>query len=203
MISERYLTLEECERLSPLIEKTELPVRVTPPTTTLGEDEIALIGGADGWRPRARRVLLSAQCFERYSDEELLGLLAHELGHHDGYHRLVKRVVLACVGVLEILVVSGLLIGIVGGALTGQWVLWGGCFAGILVALVLGAVGIVGYSRYLEYAADRRGVALLGSPEPLQALYQPAQQERREPWWEVLYSPTPRPADQLAALENR
>lgn len=202
-MSERYLTLDECERLSPLIEETELPVRVTSSATTLGEDEIALMGETVEWRPRARRVLLSEQCFERYSDEELLGLLAHELGHHDGYHGLVKRVGLACVSVLETLVVSGLLMGVVGGALTGQWRLVGGCFVGILVALVLGVLGILGYSRHLEYAADRRGAALLGSTEPLQALYRTAKQDSRVPWWETLCSPSPHPADQLAVLENR
>lgn len=87
----RSLTRNERKRLRPLSEETEIPIRVTstPKTAPDSDETVPLKSEAVGWRPGVRCVRLSEQCFEQYSDTELVGLLAHELGHHDGNHRLV------------------------------------------------------------------------------------------------------------------
>lgn len=97
MADARELTAEERDRLQPLIEETEIPIRVTATEMTVSDEEIIpLAAKAVGHWPFEREIVLSELCFEEYSDEQLIGLLAHEIGHHDGRHILVKRVCKLC-----------------------------------------------------------------------------------------------------------
>jgi hypothetical protein len=150
----RPLTDEERDRLQPLLDDTEIPVRVTAEEMALDdEDLIAVAGKAVGLWPFEREIILRDQCFD-YSDEELLGLLAHEIGHHRGHHGLLSRVVtvgsvVVCLPVLLALAFGG----IGGGIITGRWlVVLGSVLAMILLAgaIMLGSARV---SRSMEFNA--------------------------------------------------
>ena len=119
---------------------------------------------------RTRRIILGDTLLERYSEEEILAILAHEIGHYR--HRDLAR-----------LIVSGSLIAAAGFFVThrvlGFLVARFG-FAGLddiasfpLLVFCLLLFSLVtmpvsnGYSRRREFAADAYAVKTMGGPEPL------------------------------------
>lgn len=199
-MTERALTAGERDRLAPLLDETEIPVRVSTEPLTFSEVEILIGGQARGCWPRERSIVLSTEQFERADDEQLLGLFAHEVGHHAGYHGLVQGVCKVLVGGLAFVVLVGLLVGVVGSVVSERW---------LLTALSVGAIGLVFFclpliggtlSRRFELDADRRGADLLGSTAPLEALYKPGADTEYASWWAEKCYPWPHPADRLAAL---
>jgi Zn-dependent protease with chaperone function len=201
----RPLTDAERERLVPLIEETDIPIEVTStPTTFMETDErtIPLAGEASGYWPRERRVVLGEQCFEEFTDEELVGLLAHELGHQEGYHGLVLRGFKAVVVMLALPMLLGSLAGIMIGIGSARWLVVGGSLVGLGAVPVAAWLSSAALSRRLELAATRRGAQLLGETAPLEALYAPRADEAYGDWWAELLYPYPHPAAQLAALRD-
>lgn len=199
----RGLTDDERERLQPVLDDTEIPVRVTAEAMTLDDEAlIAVAAKAVGWWPFERAIILREQCFD-YSDEQLLGLLAHEIGHHRGHHGLWSRLatggsVVVCLPVLLALAFGG----VGGGLITGRWlVVLGSVLAMILLAgaIMLGSARI---SHWMEHDANRRAAALLDDPEPVAALYRDRANEGRADWWSEAIYPHPHPADQLDRLRE-
>jgi Zn-dependent protease with chaperone function len=204
----RPLTDAERARLSPLVEETEIPVCVTAEPTVFFETEEwvrTLSGEAVGWRSSTRRVVLSERCFECEEDAPLVGLLAHELGHHDGNHLLLSTCFKWGVAVLGLFVVCSLLVGIVGGILTEHWLLVVGSFVAIGAVPFVLMLGSARVSRWMELDATHRGALLLGETGPLEALYEPRADDEYGPLWAELLYPYPHPTaklEQLAALDE-
>lgn len=204
----RQLTDEERARLSPLVEETEIPVRVTAEPTVFFETEDwtrTLSGEAVGWRSSTQRVVLAERCFECEEDAQLVGLLAHELGHHDGNHLLFSKCFKWCIAGLGLLVVCSLLVGVVGGSLTERWLLVVGSLVAIGAVPFVLMLGSARVSRWMELDATRRGALLLGETAPLEALYEPRADDEYGPLWAELLYPYPHPTaklEQLAALDD-
>jgi Zn-dependent protease with chaperone function len=202
---ERELTDEERARLPELVDETAFPVYVTSEPTVDPLSERSLAGEARGWWPySARRVVLSEVCFTEpgYTDELLAGLLAHEVGHHQGHHGLLAKCLKAWWLVAGVVVFYG---GVWGGML-----LWASTREWWLAALGLSGTGIVYlgalvstsvFSRWIEHDADRRGARLLGTTEPFEALCAPCAGLPYGSWVDELLHQQPHPADRLARLQ--
>lgn len=158
---------------------------------------------------RTRRIILGDTLLTGYSTDEILAVLAHELGHqrhHDLTRLLIVGTALAGLGfwllhlVLETLAE---LAGLAGAADIAGFPLLVFClFLFSLVTMPL----VNGYSRRREYAADAYAVATLGSAAPLtSALEKLAQQnlDDREPaaWIEFLLHSHPSIARRVAAAQ--
>jgi Zn-dependent protease with chaperone function len=195
----------DCAELASLIEETAIPIRSTSdPTVWFETDEAtrSLDGEAVGWWPvRSRQVVLAERCFDRLTDEELLGVVAHELGHHAGYHGLLGKIFKACVGLVGLGVIGGLWAGAALFMRSGEWFLVALVVLGIVCLLLLPTIGVGMLRRWMEYDATRRGAILLGRTEPLEALYEPRADEPYGDWWPELVYPYPHPSAQLARLE--
>lgn len=117
---------------------------------------------------RTRRIIVSDTLLPRYSDDEIEGILAHELGHlarHDIWRGMGLHVAVAAAGLFA-----------ASRALAAFWrpLGWDGVAdaAGLpILALVAGAVSLSlrplanACSRRMERRADRFAVALTGNPE--------------------------------------
>lgn len=104
---------------------------------------------------------------DRLDDEQLHALVAHQVGHHRGRHPLLRGEG-NLVGVLLAASIGPLLTVI---RISDPWVAYPTSIALLLTGLFI--VGTVWYRR-LEFAADHRGAALLGSKVPLRALLRSA-----------------------------
>lgn len=199
----RALTAEERDRLQPLIEECEIPVRVSLEEMTLdGEGMIPLAGQAVGHWPFERRVILREECFETYSDLQLTGLLAHELGHHDGRHVLLARAGKFAICLLALASFGGLWGLALLSAGQAAWGAFVGCLLGFALVIAVVLLGSAWVSRRVELAADRRAAALLDNTEPLESLCRPGEDMDRGPRWAELLYPSPHPADRCAALRK-
>jgi Zn-dependent protease with chaperone function len=201
----RALTDDERDRLQPLLDRTDIPVRVTAEPLIFFEDDDGtetFAAHAAGLRPRNRRVVFQETCFEDYSDEQLLGVFAHELGHHDGRHGLISACAKAGMIIFALLVVAGLWGGAIIWASSGEW---GVLALGLLASALLFGLQTVGdglFGKWKEYDATRRGALLLGETAPLEALYEPSAETESGPLWAELMYPYPHPADQLDRLRE-
>ncbi|WP_248911074.1 M48 family metalloprotease [Halocatena marina] len=198
----RPITTAERERLAPVLDETEIPVCVDPELEMI--DGFALGGQAVGWLPGRRRVVLREEVFESYDNEQLRGLVAHELGHHLGPHTFVSYFAKSVGMVLGVAVIGGGLL-----QWLRTWDLWRLAFLLIAAILLLPALQMwsAAVSRRLEYDANRRAIELLGDSAPVEALLEPRTDEPRpstirEYYGELCY-PWPHPADQLAALGEK
>lgn len=139
---------------------------------------------------RTRRILLSDTLLHGYRPEEILAILAHEIGHYR--HRDVPKMVVAGAVLAggafyfahRVLSVAAVPLGFSGPGDIGAFPLLG--LAVMLAALIFRPV-IQSYARRRELAADACAVRALGRAEPLaSALAKLADQnlvERRPPAW--------------------
>ncbi|UPM44040.1 M48 family metalloprotease [Halocatena salina] len=87
MVDPRTLTDDERDRLEPVLSKTNIPVRVS---AEMGSSEVLRLNGkAIGWWRDTRRAVLADRSFDRFDDEQLHALVAHQIGHHRGRHPLL------------------------------------------------------------------------------------------------------------------
>jgi membrane protease YdiL (CAAX protease family) len=195
--TERELTDEEQHRLSPLLDKTDIPVKVKP-SSALQSDNIIPPGGVAGWWPSTRRIVIYKNCFDRDGNEAALGSLARGMGQYAGRHHLIRWVVAGGIGVIALIVFITDTFGVF---YAGQWLYPDRSYIGLLLISALGSIGGAALSRRLAYAANKHGATLLGSTEPLEVLYRSMGNPTRA-WWEKLLAPLPTPAEQLAVLEK-
>lgn len=196
----RSLTDSERDRLGPLIDETEIPIRVADEIEAI-EDVLWLSGEATGWRPGRRRVELSERSIEHLNDDALLGLVAHEIGHHRGYHVILAKLIKA---VVIIAALTAFLGGFAAFFATSTLAYLSVPVVGITAAVLFSLFGSPALSRWMEYDADRRAAMLLGSTEPLEALCDPISPRPsglRDRLADLCY-PWPHPADRLASLEQ-
>lgn len=150
MVDPRPLTDDERDRLEPILSKTNIPVQVS---AAMGSSEgIRLHGNATGWWRDTRRIVLAEQGFDRFDDEQLHALVAHQVGPHRDRHPLL-------LGVCKLVVF--LLAGSIGSLFTGvtltgpwSWAVYPAAIAVLVVVLISGGSVLL---RRLEFAADRRG----------------------------------------------
>lgn len=183
------------------LEPPAMPIYVDPDLEAV--EDYPLGGEAVGWLPGSRRIVLRGDVFENYSDPQLHGLLAHEIGHHRGSHVLMSKI-WKCVMAAVVLILF--LVGMIGWWLTlDLWVL-AALISALVLLVPLTMLSSAWISRRLEVDADRRAIDLLGTSEPIVALREPeANAPRpsglREWFWELCH-PWPHPDDRLEALRD-
>lgn len=116
---------------------------------------------------RTRRILLSDTLLARYSDDEVEGILAHELGHmvhHDIWRGMALHTIVTALGLLAASRALAVLASPLG------WTDVGDVSGLPVLLLTMGAVSLAlrplvnGSSRRMERAADRFSIALTGNP---------------------------------------
>lgn len=201
MAERRPLTPAERDRLAPVLEMTDIPVRVAEEIEA-AEGLLRLNGEATGWRAGQRRITLSSSAVEHLDDEQLRGLLAHEVGHQRGQHLLIWRGIRAIeMGLAVAVIPLGFLAGLL---IDGLWS-WALLPAALVCLILFVLVGGAALSRWMEYDADRRGATLLGSTQPLESLCRPGVAPPPPGVGDRLAAmcyPWPHPADRLASLEQ-
>ncbi len=117
---------------------------------------------------RTRRIIVSDTLLSRHSDDEVEGILAHELGHlvrHDVWRGMAWHTLITALGLLVASRALAALVAPLG---------WSGAgdVAGLpALLLVIGAVSTAlrplsnAFSRRMERAADRFAIELTGNPE--------------------------------------
>lgn len=196
----RRLTAAERACLTPVLEETEITIRVVEEIEAV-DDVLWLSGEAVGWLPGRRRIELSERSIEHLSDEQLLGLAAHELGHHRGRHVLVSKLLKA---IVVIATLTAFLAGFVWWLVTTQLAWLAVSIAAVTGAVLVSLFAIPALSRRLELDADRRGAALIGRTEPLEALCDPTTEHAsglRDRLADLCF-PWPRDEDRLRSLEK-
>lgn len=198
----RRLTDSEHDRifLESGLEAPEMPIYVDPDLEAV--DDFALAGEAVGWRRGTRRIILREDVIERVDNGQLRGLVAHEIGHHRGYHGVLNKI-WKCLVAVVVLVVFG--IGMVGWWLTLDLRVLAALVAALVLFVPLVMLSSSWFSRRLELDADRRAVEILGDSEPIEALCQPAEELHpsgvREWFWYYCH-PWPSSSEQLRALRD-
>jgi membrane protease YdiL (CAAX protease family) len=196
---ERALTDEERHRLSPLIDKTDIPVKVKS-TLALTTDDNTLSGGLAGWCPSTQRIVLDETYFDRDDNEAALGVLAHGIGQYTVRHHLKPALFMGGVSVVALIIFINDIFGVF---YSGQQRLFlDMSYIGVIITFTFCYPGFAILSRHLAHNANKYGSTLLGSTEPLETLYRSGKDVPRDAWWEKLYTPRPSPADQLAVLEK-
>ena len=162
---------------------------------------------------RTRRIILGDTMIDRYSQDEIVAVLAHEVGHykhHDMWRLMVVGTLLAGAGFFVAHQVLGLLVdrfGFAGVDDIGAFPIF--IFALFVFSLVSMPLSNA-YSRRREYAADAYAVRAVGEAEPLvRALEKLADQNLADkepsPWIEFLLHSHPsikRRIQQAVMVEN-
>jgi heat shock protein HtpX len=116
---------------------------------------------ATGRNPEHAAVAVTTGIMRQLSDEELAGVIAHELAHIRNRDTLIMTVAATVAGAISMLAQFGLFFG--GGRGRG----WAG-FLGVLLAAILAPVAAMMIqmliSRTREYSADRLGAEISGNP---------------------------------------
>src|SRR5262245_41980155 len=122
---------------------------------------------ATGRNPRHASVAVTAGLLELMNDEELEGVIAHELSHVRNYDILISSIAATIAGAITYAARMGYWFGYGGRDNDRQG---GGGLAGILTLLlapVAAALLQLGISRQREYAADETGARMVGQPYDL------------------------------------
>jgi Zn-dependent protease with chaperone function len=193
-LSERSLTQTERERLQPVLEKTTIPVCVSIEPLTMISEKVTLRGQAVGGFLTDRQILLHEDVFDRLDDAGVQALLAHEIGHHRGYHNHITDIGTV---ILALPLVSGGIGAVLWGKTWPILVGLAGLFVFLLVAMAV--------SRRLELDADRRAAEVLGDAESLEALCDSDHCEKSlgiKERWDQLWSPWPSETRRLAVIRG-
>lgn len=199
----RPLTESEHDRifLESNLEEPSIPIFVDPDLEAIEDFELA--GEAEGWRRGNRQIVLRESAIDRLDDQQLRGLVAHEISHHRLSH-VLKSKIWMCLMASVVLIVF--LAGMISWWITlNLWVL-----AALVTFLTLSIPAVMlssaAISRRQELDADRHAVELLGTSEPLEALREPAAAAPRprnlREWWRESLYPWPREEKRLAALDR-
>lgn len=124
---------------------------------------------ATGRNPHNAAVAVTEGAMELLNEEELEGVLAHELSHIANRDILIATIAATIAGAVTMLAYWARFAAIFGGF--GRNDDEGGGFIGLLVMAIVAPIAALfiqlAISRSREYAADRRGAKLAGSPHGL------------------------------------
>ena len=159
----RPVTREELPRLYEVVERLAAKAGLPLPKLYL-VPEAAPNAFATGRNPRHASVAVTAGLLELMNDEELEGVIAHELSHVRNYDILISSIAATIAGAITYAARMGYWFGYGGRDNDRQG---GGGLAGILTLLlapVAAALLQLGISRQREYAADETGARMVGQP---------------------------------------
>src|ERR1700723_3111519 len=125
---------------------------------------------ATGRNPKHASVAVTHGILGLLNDEELEGVLAHELGHVNNRDILISSVAATIAGAITLLASMGLFAMIFGGMGGGNRDRRGGGLAGLfmlIVAPIAAALIQMAVSRSREYQADATGAHFTGNPSAL------------------------------------
>ena len=181
----REVTAEEAPRLAGIVKKlcdrAGLPM---PRLAVMPQDQPNAF--ATGRNPEHAVVCVTEGILEAMDDDELEGVLAHELGHVKNRDILIMTMVSVFAGAISLLAMFAQFSAYSGGRRGRDGEDRGNPLAMLLVALTAPLVaGLVQamISRTREFAADRQGAELAGSPDGLaSALMKLGSLTQRLPW---------------------
>jgi heat shock protein HtpX len=157
------VTREQLPRLYEVMERLVAKAQLPMPKLYVIPQE-APNAFATGRNPSHASVAVTAGLMELMNDDELEGVIAHELSHVRNYDILITSVAAMLAGTITLLARMMFWFGGAGGGRRGNAL-------GALLMLILGPLAAMllqlGISRQREYAADAAGVKLVGHAEGL------------------------------------
>jgi heat shock protein HtpX len=164
----RPITFEQAPRLYEIVGELARRSGIPEPPIYLVDDD-APNAFATGRNPRHAAVAVTAGALQRLDDDELAGVLAHELSHVKNRDTLISTIAATLAG--AVVLVARLLSFqlLFGGSSDDRRRDGGGAlgFLAILVAPLAATLVQLAVSRSREFAADASGARLLGTGEPL------------------------------------
>ena len=160
------VTREQLPRLYEVVERLATKANIPMPKLYM-VPEAAPNAFATGRNPRNASVAVTQGLMELMNDEELEGVIAHELSHVRNYDILISSIAATIAGAITYLARMGYWAGLFGYGGGRDDDNRGGGLTGILM-LVLAPIAALllqlGISRQREYSADETGVRMVGNP---------------------------------------
>jgi heat shock protein HtpX len=168
---------EELPRLYEVMERLAAKARIPLPKLYVIPDEPAPNAFATGRNPQHASVAVTQGLLELMNDEELEGVIAHELSHVRNYDILTSSIAATIAGAITYLASMGrwaMIFGGLGGSRDEEGERGGGLSALLMIFLApLAALMLQLFlSRTREYSADETGARMVGHPYGLMSALQ-------------------------------
>jgi heat shock protein HtpX len=168
---------EELPRLYEVMERLAAKARIPLPKLYVIPDEPAPNAFATGRNPQHASVAVTQGLLELMNDEELEGVIAHELSHVRNYDILTSSIAATIAGAITYLASMGrwaMIFGGLGGSRDEEGERGGGLGALLMIFLApLAALMLQLFlSRTREYSADETGARMVGHPFGLMSALQ-------------------------------
>jgi heat shock protein HtpX len=158
------VTREQLPRLYEVMERLAAKANLPVPKLYL-VPEAAPNAFATGRNPRHASVAVTEGLLQLMNDDELEGVIAHELSHVRNYDILISSIAATIAGAITYLARMGYWANLFGGGRDDDRE--GGGFAGILMLILAPFAAFLlqlGISRQREYSADATGARMVGQP---------------------------------------
>ena len=158
------VTREQLPRLYEVMERLAAKASLPVPKLYVVPDA-APNAFATGRNPRHASVAVTEGLLQLMTDEELEGVIAHELSHVRNYDILISSIAATLAGAITYLARMGYWANLFGGGRDDDRE--GGGFAGILMLVLAPFAAFLlqlGISRQREYSADATGARMVGQP---------------------------------------
>jgi heat shock protein HtpX len=158
------VTREQLPRLYEVMERLAAKANLPVPKLYV-VPEAAPNAFATGRNPRHASVAVTEGLLQLMNDDELEGVIAHELSHVRNYDILISSIAAAIAGAITYLARMGYWANLFGGSREDDRE--GGGLAGILMLILAPLAAFLlqlGISRQREYSADATGARMVGQP---------------------------------------
>src|SRR5436305_9781294 len=160
----KHVTREQLPRLYAVMERLAAKANLPVPKLYV-VPEAAPNAFATGRNPRHASVAVTQGLLELMNDDELEGVIAHELSHVRNYDILISSIAATIAGAITYLARMGYWANLFGGGRDDDRE--GGGLAGILMLILAPLAAFLlqlGISRQREYSADATGARMVGQP---------------------------------------